>query len=105
MKLNNGLNIFNKITKNQTNIIDTRNKNRQKTINTLIFAMFDIKTRYDSKYKTIEIKMEKKVYIKFHYEYRLSRLKNKKLFNQKIEFFKILNKYKKLAYKLNIPKI
>ena len=44
-----------------------------------------------------------KAYIKLHKKYHLFKLKNAKLFNQRVESFTIFNKY--VIYKLNLLKI
>ena len=87
------------------NIIDNRNKYRREAVNALVFATFDIKTRYDNRYKTVEMKSDNKTYIKLHKRYHLFKLKNAKLFNQKVESFISFNKCNKLTYKLNLFKI
>ena len=50
------------------------------------------------------MKFNNKTYIKLHKKYHLSKLKNVKLFNQKVELFTIFYKYDKLTYKLNLFK-
>ena len=69
MKLNEEFNIFDVIAQNQINIIDNRNKYRQEVVNVFIFAIFDIKTRYDNRYKFIKIKSDDKAYIKLYKRY------------------------------------
>ena len=81
MKLNEKLNISDVIIQSQTDIIDDRNKHRRKVVDALAFAIFDIKTRYDNRYKAVKIKFDDKVYIKLHKRYHLFKLKNAKLFN------------------------
>ena len=48
------------------------------------------KTYYNKKHKLINLKKKFQVYFKLHYEYIIFKLKNKKLFSQKMKFFKIL---------------
>ena len=50
------------------------------------------------------MKFNDKAYIKLHKKYHLFKLKNVKLFNQKVELFIIFYKYDKLIYKLNLFK-
>ena len=105
MKLNEKFKVFDVIAQSQMNIIYNQNKYRRKIINVLVFAIFDIKTRYDNHYKVIKMKFDYKVYIKLHKKYHLFELKNAKLFNQRVKLFTIFNKYDKLIYKLNLFKI
>ena len=105
IKLNKELDVFDVIIQNQTNIIDNRNKYRRKAVNVFIFATFDAKTRYDNRYKVVKMKFDDKTYIKLYKKHRLFKLKNAKLFNQRVESFTIFNKYEKLTYKLNLFKI
>ena len=93
------------ITQSQINIIDNRIKNRREIVNALVFATFDIKIHYDNHYKIIKMKFNNKAYIKLHKRYYLFKLKNAKLFNQRVELFKKFYKYNKLIYKLNLLKI
>ena len=51
------------------------------------------------------MKSNNKVYIKLYKKYHLPKLKNAKLFNQKIKLFTIFYKYDKLIYKLNFFKL
>ena len=81
MKLNKELNVFDVIIQNQINIIDNRNKYRRKVVNAFVFAIFNIKTRYDNRYKVVKMKFDDKVYIKLYKRYYLFELKNAKLFN------------------------
>lgn len=60
MKLNAGLDVFNVAIKDQTDVIDTRNRNRQEA------AAFDAKTRCDSHHKAIVMEFGDKAYIKLH---------------------------------------
>ena len=81
MKLNKELDIFDVIIQNQINIINNRNRYRREAADALVFVIFDIKTRYDNRYKVIKMKFDDKVYIKLHKKYHLFELKNAKLFN------------------------
>ena len=81
MKLNEELNVFDMIIQNQTNIIDDRNKYRRKVVNAFTFAIFDIKTRYNNRYKVVKMKFDNKAYIKLYKRYHLFKLKNAKFFN------------------------
>ena len=81
MKLNKELNVFDVIIQNQINIINNRNKYRREAADALAFATFNIKTRYDNRYKVIKMKFDNKVYIKLYKRYHLFKLKNAKLFN------------------------
>ena len=81
MKLNEEFDIFDMIAQNQINIINNRNEYRREAINAFIFAIFNIKTHYDNRYKVIKMKFDNKAYIKLYKRYYLFELKNAKLFN------------------------
>ena len=81
MKSNKKLNIFDVIVQNQINIINNRNKYRREVVNALIFAIFDIKTHYDNRYKVVKMKFDNKAYIILYKKNHLFELKNAKLFN------------------------
>ena len=81
MKLNKQFNVFDVIIQNQINIINNRNKYRRKAADVLVFAIFDIKTHYNNRYKTVKMKFDNKVYTELYKRYYLFELKNAKLFN------------------------
>ena len=60
------------------------------------------KTRYDNKHKVINLKSL--TYLRLHYNYFIFDI-NSKLFNQRVDFFKIFNKIENLAYKLKLFKV
>ena len=45
------------------------------------------------------------MYLYLHYKYKISRVKNYKLHNQRVDLFKILEKMKRLAYRLDLPSL
>ena len=48
------------------------------------------KTRYDVAHKTMKIKSKEMIYFKLHQKYTISSLFNRKLSNQKVDSFKII---------------
>lgn len=105
MKLNNEIDITNVAIKKQIDVIDNRNRNRQKAIDALTFAIITIKIRYNERYKLLIMKSEDRVYVKLHHEYKLSELKNIKLLNQRARPFSVLKQGENLTYELELPKI
>ena len=89
MKLNNKINVNNVVIKRQIDIIDDKNRNRQKIIDFFVFVVAKMKIKYDKEYKLLIIKFNDKIYVKFYHEYKLFKLKNIKLFNQKMRSFRI----------------
>ena len=87
MKLNNETNINNVTVKKQIDIIDDKNRNRQKVIDFFTFVIAEMKIKYDKKHKFLIIKFNNKIYIKLYHEYKFLKLKNAKLFNQKMRSF------------------
>ena len=83
MKLNDGLDVSNVATKDQTDVIDARNRNRQEAAAALAFAAFDAKARYDSHHKAMVMELGDKAYIKLHHGYHLPGLENAKLYKQR----------------------
>ena len=57
---------------------------------------------YDNKYIQINLKKNSYIYLKFYYDYIILSIINKKLFNQRIESFKILKKIENLTYHLKL---
>ena len=42
------------------------------------------------------------MYLRLYYEYKIPRIKNYKLYNQRVDLFKILEKIKRLIYRLDL---
>ena len=57
---------------------------------------------YDNKHTRIDLKKDSYVYLRFHHDYIISDIINKKLFNQRVEPFKILKKIENLIYHLKL---
>ena len=105
IKLNNGTDITNIAAKGQIDMIDNRNRNRQKAIDAVAFAAAEIKIRYNKKHKPLVMEPGDQAFVKLHYGYKLSGLKNSKLFDQRTESFPVLRQWGNLAYELDLPKI
>jgi hypothetical protein len=85
-----------------TSLKKKRNILKKKIEKTIVFANAIMKIRYDSIKTSLNLKMKNVVYLRLHKEYTQSELFNKKFFKQRLKFVKILEKIKKLAYKLKI---
>ena len=75
---------------------------REKTDNVITFINVISKIRYDNKHKIINLKSL--TYLRLHYNYFIFDI-NFKLFNQRVDLFKIFNKIKNLVYKLKLSEI
>ena len=75
---------------------------REKIDNIIIFINAMSKTRYDNQHKVINLKSL--TYLKFHHNYFIFDI-NFRLFNQRVNFFKIFEKIENLAYKLTLSEI
>ena len=62
------------------------------------------KIRHDFKHKSIDLKTDQKIYIKFHRNYSQFDLKNRKYNKQRLKSISILKKIDRLIYKLKISK-
>ena len=82
---------------------------REEIESIMIFANVINKTRYDLHHKTINdvFKSDFLIYFRFHQNYTILNLINKKLSNQKVDFFKILKSIdkSKQAYRLKLSSI
>ena len=63
------------------------------------------KTIYDNKHTRIDLKKSSYVYLRFYHDYIISNIINKKLFNQRVESFKILEKIENLTYHLKLSSV
>ena len=59
MKSSKEFDVFDVISESQINIIDNRNKNRRKIVNAFVFAIYNIKIRYNNHYKVIKMKFDR----------------------------------------------
>ena len=64
-----------------------------------------VKTIYDNKHIRIDLKKSSYVYLRFYHDYIISDMINKKLFNQRVESFKILKKIENLTYHLKLSSV
>ena len=77
-------------------------KNVEKTIS---WANMIIKFNYDRRHISFDLSKKFKVYLRLHHEYIISKIINKKLAQQRVEWFKILNKIDNLVYRLKFSSI
>ena len=78
---------------------------RKQIENFIIFINVMIKMYYNNVHKFINVFKRNMIYLRLHYEYKISRFNNHKLHNQRIDLFKILKKIKKLTYRLKFSSI
>ena len=78
---------------------------RQETADAISFANAKAKIRYNRRHKQLKFKVGDKVYLRLHHEYTLLDMNNKKLSNQRVGPFEILQKVGQLAYKLRLPPV
>ena len=60
------------------------------------------KTRYDNKYRVINIKKNDIIYLRLHQNYTILNFVNFKLLKQRVDFFEILNKIDNLVFRLQL---
>ena len=61
-----------------------------------------IKFNYDRRHTSIDLKKKFEIYLRLHHEYTISNIINRKLSNQRVDSFKILQKIDKLIYKFEL---
>ena len=64
-----------------------------------------MKTRYNSKHLTLDLKKENEVYLRLYYNYSILDLFNRKLSQQRIDLFRVLAKIDQLIYRLQLSPI
>ena len=105
MKLNEGLDVSDVASKDQTDITDARIRARQDATDAIAFVAFDAKSRYDVSHIPLLMDPGDMAFVKLHKGYRLPGLENPKLSSQRAGPFKILERIGNLAYKLELPPI
>lgn len=78
---------------------------RDQAKNVIAFANVMHKLRYDKMHKNMKLKIEDYAFLRLYAKYIISRLINKKLSQQRVDFFKILEKIDYLAYRLELSSI
>ena len=84
------------------NIFNQRLKYQQKTADVTAFANVKIKIYYDVKHQFILFRSDDRVYLRLHQNYKLSDNHNRKMFNQRCEFFTVKRRAERLIYELNL---
>ena len=69
------------------NLNETRLQFKQEISNAVSFDNAKTKLMYDKRHKSFLLKKENKAYLRLHKKYKLSDEINKKIFNQKCDFF------------------
>ena len=88
--------------------LSTKNYNRFRQIKrkfakkTMIFVNVIKKLRYNTFYINIQLIVDEYAYICFYNKYIISNFINKKLYQQRVNFFKILKKIETLVYRLEL---
>jgi hypothetical protein len=85
-----------------TSLKEKRNILRKKVEEAIVFANAIMKIRYDSIKTSLDLKVKNVLYLRLYKEYIQSELFNRKFFKQRLRLVKILEKIKKLIYKLKI---
>ena len=77
----------------------------QKVADAIMFSQLISKHYYDQKHKSIQFSKKSWTLLRLHQKYNISFTKKlgKKLFQQFVEFFKILQRIENLVYRLEIP--
>ena len=102
-KINDTLNMLaNLLFENYSQLRQIKRKNDEVV---MIFANALSKTRYDAVHKTLEIKIEDKIYLRLHQNYIISNLSNHKLSEQRVELFSIIEKIDNFAFRLQLSSI
>ena len=92
------------------NRIETKRKNRSISRFELVlfrdvimfFVNAQIKFRYDNKHKSLMLKVDDMIYLRFYKNYSLFNKFIKKLNNQYVEFFLVKQRINRLIYELDL---
>ena len=75
---------------------------RLKTFDVIVFDQINVKFHYDRKYQSLFIKSKDYVLIRLHKNYNILFVINKKIDQQYVEFFFVIEKIERLFYRLII---
>ena len=93
---------------NRVNTTKSKNKTtqrlkyRQKTTDVIDFVVAKFKIYYDSRHVFLLFKVDEYVYLRFNQDYQLSKKFNRKLSQQRCEFFKMLRRIERLTYEFEL---
>ena len=73
----------------EIDIFEKKKLYQKDAIEIIVFEHFEIKIRYDNKYQFLRMKQNDEIYLKFHLEYKISKLNNIKFNNVKTKFSRI----------------
>ena len=74
---------------------------REKTFDVMSFVNAQMKFRYDNRHKSLMLKVDDMIYLRFHKNYSLLNKFIKKLNNQYVESFLVKRRINRLIYELN----
>ena len=94
--------VANEIIQMLKNIFNQRLKYQREAVDVTIFVNVKIKVYYNAKHQAIFFRFNKKIYFWLHHNYKLLDRFNRKMFNQRCEFFTIKRRVKRLVYELNL---
>ena len=80
-------------------------KYRENVEKTIAWINIIIKFNYDWRHIFLNLKKDFKTYLRLYHDYTKSSIINKKLSQQRVDFFIILNKIDNLIYRLNLSSI
>ena len=93
-------NIDSKTKQQLTKIEQTRFRYRIEIANVIFYVKAKFKIMYDARHVSLLLKSSEKAYFRLHHEYILSDKLNRKLFNQRCDFFLIQKRVDRLTYQL-----
>ena len=79
-----------------------RQVKREQVEEAIAWANIVVKSNYDRKHTAVDLQKDFMIYLRFHKGYTISELKNRKLINQRVRLFKILQKIESFIYRLNL---
>ena len=99
-KINDTLNMLANLSfENYSQLLQIKRENVEAA---MTFANALSKARYDAIHKTLELKIDDKMYLRLHHDYTISSLFNHKLSKQRVELFSVIEKIDNLAFRLQL---
>ena len=77
-------------------------KYRRKTIDVFAFVNVKVRIHYDARYISLLLKVDDYVYFRLHQSYQLSNRFNRKISQQRCDFFFVKRRVERFAYELNL---
>ena len=85
-----------------SDFVDRRDEYKKKIVDVDDFVNTKTKVYYDARHQSLMFKSKNKAYFRLHQKYTLSNHFNRKMFNQRCDFFLVKRRIERLVYEFDL---